>query len=55
MPGNGSTGYSQGNSSQGDSVSLIRRLLQTMSPREIQMVFQSAGDQLSSGRGLFIP
>ena len=55
VPGNGSTGYSQGNSSQGDSVSLIRRLLQTMSPREIQMVFQSAGDQLSSGRGLFIP
>ena len=55
VPGNGSTGYSQGNSSQGDSVSLVRRLLQTMSPREIQMVFQSAGDQLSSGRGFFIP
>ena len=51
----GSTGYSQGNSSQGDSVSLIRRLLQTMGPREVQMVFQSAGDQLSSGRSLFIP
>ena len=42
VPGNGSTGYSQGNSNQGDSVSLVRRLLQTMGPREIEMVFHSA-------------